>query len=144
MWKSITNRQGFALLDILIGVAIISVALVGMALTYRQSTVTTVSARNYNQATYYAQQALERLRINDGASSATWSGTTPVAATGVMPAFTIVTEQLANGEAPAYDALSSEIKAKLVPVRAKVTWREPAGAATITRTVEVVSYYYLK
>ena len=60
------NRKsaGFALVDIILGIAILSVALVGIAFAYRQSTVTTVVARNYNQATYYAQQALEMGLVN--------------------------------------------------------------------------------
>ena len=60
------KSSGFALVDIILGIAILSVALVGIAFAYRQSTVTTVVARNYNQATYYAQQALEKLKVNDG------------------------------------------------------------------------------
>ena len=67
------NRKsaGFALVDIILGIAILSVALVGIAFAYRQSTVTTVVARNYNQATYYAQQALEKLKVNDGKTTTT-------------------------------------------------------------------------
>ena len=56
-------NNGFALIDVLLGTAILSVALMALAFAWRQSTVTTVSARNYNQATYYAQQALEELRV---------------------------------------------------------------------------------
>ena len=59
------------LMDILISVAIISIALVGISLAFRQSTVTTVSARNSNQATLYAQQALEQLKVYDGQTSGT-------------------------------------------------------------------------
>ena len=59
------------LMDILISVAIISIALVGISLVFRQSTVTTVSARNSNQATLYAQQALEQLKVYDGQTSGT-------------------------------------------------------------------------
>lgn len=53
--RAINERKGFALLDVLLGIAILSVALVSIAFAWRQSTVTTISARNYNQATYYAQ-----------------------------------------------------------------------------------------
>ena len=65
------KSAGFALVDIILGIAILSVALVGIAFAYRQSTVTTVVARNYNQATYYAQQALEKLKVNDGKTTTT-------------------------------------------------------------------------
>jgi Tfp pilus assembly protein PilV len=142
--KKIDNRNGFAFMDVLLGIAIITLAFLGVAFAYRQSTVTTVSARNYNQATYYAQQALEQLKVNDGAASATWTTNTAVAATGAMPAFTIATAVLAAGSAPEYDALDATVRAKLIPVRATVTWRELSGAAAIDRTVTAITYYYLK
>ena len=142
--KKIDNRNGFAFMDVLLGIAIITLAFLGIAFAYRQSTVTTVSARNYNQATYYAQQALEQLKVNDGATSATWTTNTAVAASSAMPAFTIATAVLAAGSAPEYDALDATMRAKLVPVRATVTWRELSGGTVINRTVTAVTYYYLK
>lgn len=137
------------MVDTLLGIMIISVALVGFALTFRQSTTTTVVDRNYNQATYYAQQALERLKVNDGqtsSSSITWAYTWSVAAAGALPAYTITTEQLSTANLPAeYTALSSDIQAKLIPVQVTVTWQEQGGGAgLITRTLKVVSYYYLQ
>ena len=138
------KRPGFALIDVLIGITIISIALLGIAFAYRQSTVTTVSARNYNQATYYAQQALERLKVNDGKTSATWATNSSVAASGALPAFTIVTAVLATGGAPEYDSLDSTIQAKLIPVKATVSWQEGGGGGTISRTLSMVGYYYLK
>ncbi len=142
------NKAGFALLDVLLGIAIISIALVGIAFAWRQSTVTTVSARNYNQATYYAQQALEQLKVNDGKTSATlvvpWAATSTVNPSGVMPAFTIATTLFQVGDSPEYDGLSSAIKDKLIPVKATVTWQESGGAGVSPRTLIVVCYYYLK
>ena len=138
------KSSGFALVDIILGIAILSVALVGIAFAWRQSTVTTVSARNYNQATYYAQQALEQLKVNDGAVNAVWATNVVVAAAGAMPAFTINTAVLASGDAPEYDALDAAVREKLVPVRATVSWREASGGAAIDRAVTAVTYYYLK
>ena len=142
------KSAGFALVDIILGIAILSVALVGIAFAYRQSTVTTVVARNYNQATYYAQQALEKLKVNDGKTSATlavpWAATENIAQSGAMPAFVISTAVLATGEAPEYDALSQPIKDKMVPVKATVSWQESSGSGVATRTVTIVGYYYLK
>ena len=142
------QSAGFALVDIMLGVAVISVALVGIAFAYRQSTVTTVVARNYNQATYYAQQALEQLKVNDGKTGATlavpWAATTNIAQSGVMPAFTVTTAVLSAGEAPEFDGLSTDIKAKMVPVKATVTWQESSGSGVANRSLTVVSYYYLK
>ena len=146
--KKWANRRGLGLVDVLIGIMIISVALVGFALTFRHSTISTITDRNYNQATYYAQQAIEQLKVNDGqeATAVTWAYTWQVTATGTLPAFTIMTAQITNAaDLPAeYTALSADIKAKLIPVLATVTWQESGGAGPITRTVKVISYYYLK
>jgi len=135
-------------MDVLLGIAIISIALVGIAFAWRQSTVTTVSARNYNQATYYAQQALEKLKVNDGKTSATlaapWTATVNVAQSGVMPAFTIATTLFQLGDSPEYDSLSSAIKDKLIPVKATVTWQESGGVGVSSRTLIIGCYYYLK
>ena len=138
------THSGFAMLDVLLGITIITIALLGIAFAYRQSSVTTVSARNYNQATYYAQQVLEQLKVNDGQAAAIWVTNTTIDATGAMPTFTIATTVLAAGEAPEYDGLDATIRAKLVPVRATVTWREMSGVAAIDRSVAAITYYYLK
>ena len=148
-WRSAgkKNRQaGFALIDALLGMTILTVALLGIAFAFRQSTVTTVSARNYNQATYYAQQALEQLKVFDDKDSGTWEkDPVIIPANGVMPAFQLETKQIAATEMPAdYTSLPETIKAKLIPVRATVTWQETIGGTLTTRTVQVSSYYYLK
>ena len=133
------------LMDILISVAIISIALVGISLAFRQSTVTTVSARNSNQATLYAQQALEQLKVYDGQTSGTWNPAWPVIpASGTMPQYTVTTGVLATGEAPDYDALGAAIRAKLVPVRATVDWQEAGSSGILNQSVTVIRYYYLK
>ena len=135
------KSAGFALVDIILGIAILSVALVGIAFAYRQSTVTTVVARNYNQATYYAQQALEKLKVNDGKTLAsvpntTWNQPyTVVSATGLLPVFSVKTELLLT--VTEVQALST-----LKPVQVTVKWQEPGDATE--RTISVVGYYYLK
>lgn len=136
------KSAGFALVDIILGIAILSVALVGIAFAYRQSTVTTVVARNYNQATYYAQQALEKLKVNDRKTLApekimetfekAYSDVSP---SGSLPVFQVKTEVMTITEV-------QSLSAKLVPVMATVKWQEPGDAND--RTISVVGYYYLK
>lgn len=60
------NEKGFIFIDALIGMVILTIALTALAVAYRQLTVTTVAARDYNNAVYLAQQAAETLKINDG------------------------------------------------------------------------------
>lgn len=154
MDKKTSRQSGFALIEILIGVVIISVALMGIAFAWRQSTVTTVSTRNYNQATYYAQLALELLKVNDGQTGipdSAWNQPTfpqgfttnripangIIPAAGTMPQFTVSTVLLTTADAPAASVT-------LKPVRATVTWQETGGSGAVTRSVAIVSYYYLK
>ena len=153
--RVLNKRKGFALLDVLLGTAIITIALLGIAFAYRQSTVTTVAARNYNQATYYAQQALELLKVNDGKTIAVtpdsiWTqpnfpqifttNTIPVngeiPASGTMPKFTVKTVLLTAVQV-------TEASSMLKPVKATVEWDENVGAGTTKRSVSIVSYYYL-
>lgn len=145
-WNRFHNRKssaGFALVDIIIGIAILSVALVGIAFAWRQSTVTTISARNYNQATYYAQQALEKLKVNDGKTVAAVPDTTwnqpyiVVSDVGSVPVFSAKTELLTITEV---QALSTNLK----PVMATVKWQEPGGTGNIERNLSIIGYYYLK
>lgn len=60
------SQKGFIFIDALVGMVILSVALMALAVAYRQSTITTVMARNYNNGVYLAQQAAEELKKNDG------------------------------------------------------------------------------
>ena len=159
--RVINKRNGFALIDIILGIAILSVALVSIAFAWRQSTVTTISARNYNQATYYAQQALEQLKIYDGKKIAdvpqtVWTqptfvftkGNIPangvIPATGTLPEFKVTTESLASGEAAVIDGLDLAMKSRLIPVRATVKWNEPGATGIVPHKVELVSYFYMQ
>jgi len=60
------SQKGFIFIDALVGMVILSVALLALAAAYRQATITTVAAREYNNAVYVAQQAAEELKRNDG------------------------------------------------------------------------------
>ena len=140
--RTINERNGFALLDVLLGIAIISVALVGIAFSWRQSTVTTINVRNYNQATYYAQQALEQLKVYDGQTSLETPSQLTVPAAGNLPAFKVKTEKVKNTDMPADFTALNSFTDKLVVVKATVEWNEPSGAEPFK--LEVLGYYFLK
>lgn len=133
------NTRGFALVDILIGTVILAVALTGLAFAYRQSTVTTVSARNHNQAIYLAHQALEKLKVNDNADATAgkaWATTGPISLTVANVNYSISTMSPAIAEVL--------MITNLVPVQATVSWTENSGSTPTSRNVSVVGYYYLK
>lgn len=148
------NSRGFILADLMIGIAILVIALLFLSLAFRQSTVTTAATRNYQQGLYYAHQALEQLKVYDGASyaskntsqwAAIWNtGPLTIAAASGMPAFTVQTIRMEGGEEPAViTGLTTQMKTLLVPVRATVSWTEASGASAVTKSLSAVGYYYL-
>ena len=55
------NQEGFIYIDALIGMVILSVALVALLVNYQQSTLASVHAQSYNQAVLLAQSHFEQL-----------------------------------------------------------------------------------
>ena len=118
------SQKGFIFIDALVGMIILSVALTALAVAYRQTTITTVAARDYNNAVYLAQQAAEELKKNDGrqVGNADWTITNTISTiNGVR--YTI------NIPAPTNIEL-------LKPVTIGVSWPEN------TTGINITSYYY--
>lgn len=137
MRKQVYNQGGWLLVDIAIGTLILSVALTAIALAYKQSTVTGMAARNYNQATYIAEQRIEDLRKNDGKkitdSTIDWSPQSQtIPAKNGLPEFIVTTAPL---------TVTESIKSGYVkPYQITVSWSELGNA----KQLQVASYYYLK
>ena len=71
MKKILKGQKGFIFIDALVGMVILTVALTALAVAYRQATITTVAAREYNNAVYLAQETAEKLKVNDGKKATT-------------------------------------------------------------------------
>lgn len=129
------SQGGWILIDIIIGILILGVALTALAMAFRQSTITGMAARNYNQAVYIAEQKIENLRKNDGKkatdSTIDWGPQTEtIPAKNGLPQFKVITNPLTVTEA---------IKSTYVrPFRITVTWQESSA-----KQIQVSSYYYL-
>ena len=130
------NERGWVLIDALIGLVIVSIALTALAIAYRQSVVVTVSASNQARAVYVAQQAVENLKIHDGANQTQFAGYV-TALNIVKPVdgvtFTATAAEFADAEVAA-------LSPRLRPVRVTVAWTEPGG----NRSINMTSYFYCK
>lgn len=63
------NQKGWILVDSLIGMILLSVALLAILGTFTQYVSTTSTTRNNNNAVRIAQQISEELKVNDGSKS---------------------------------------------------------------------------
>ncbi|WP_378956353.1 hypothetical protein [Pelosinus sp. sgz500959] len=133
------HQKGFILIDSLVGMVVLSMALLGLAAIFMQSTKGTVATDNQNKAAYIANEQLSRLKVHDGQkqdrNSTVWATTKTVSqsnGTSNGMTFTVITEVVPAEDVPA------DLHADTIPVRATVNWSEPTG----TKQLEFITYYY--
>lgn len=126
------GQKGFILIDSLVGIIILTVALLAILLTYRQATITAVSARNYNNAVYLAQQTVEELKKNNGKTEFDPFVESPVTIKGIQ--YTIKLTQLTITEVQA--------NTNLRQYKVTVAWDERINSKVVPRDVQLVDYYY--
>lgn len=125
MKRILNNQKGFVFVDALIGMVILAVALTALALAYRQASITTVAARDYNNAVFLAQQAAEMLKENDGKTAATadWAQADKTTTINNVE-YTVATTR-------------GTVLNSLQPVTITVSWLNHPNGVSIT------NYYYL-
>lgn len=123
------NPKGWILIDALIGMVILSVALMALAAVYGQAVKTTAADKNYNYAVYLAQQTLEDLKTQDGTAAIILPADSDVTRDNNMT-FHVKTRTI---------SVSETLNAKIVPVQVTVSWTE---AGQLSKQVQMVSYYY--
>lgn len=134
-----TGNRGFILVDILIGITIITIALVALATAYRQSTVAMIDIRHRTEALAIVGQQLDSYKHFDGVQSTTtpvyYAGTygveTPI--TGTPYSITVM-----QGT-PVQNSVNT--KAYTVPVTVRVSWTEAQGGARNLQVTEYLYYY---
>ena len=124
----VNNRDGWILLDSLLAMLILTIALLAIALTHTYTTKTSTFSDRTAQATYIAQQELEKLKRDYDATSTQPDVTKCSTANGI---FTIECK-IVTGVAPFNDL-------NLIPVSAKVSWSDPQP-----NSVTVITYYFYK
>lgn len=122
------SRRGWVLVEALIGMTILVVGLLAILASYTQTTKTSTFSDNTTQATYIAQQELEKLKRDFDATT-----TTPdVAKCSTKNGIFTIKCTLATGTAPFSDL-------NIIPVSAKVSWNNPnEGSITVT------TYYFYR
>jgi len=133
------NQRGFILVDSLIGMVVLSIALLALAAVFIQTTKGTVATDNLTKAAYIANEELSILKANDGQrhdiNSPVWARPSrSVADPNHGTLFTVRTNVVPIAEVPALPADTIDT----IPVRATVTWNEPTGE----RQLQIITYYY--
>jgi Tfp pilus assembly protein PilV len=131
------NQQGFILIDSLIGMVVLTIALLALGAVFIQTTKGTLATDNLTKAAYIANEQLSMLKVNDGLqqdrNSPVWTTSKTLAAEANHgTVFTVATAVVPPAEVPA------DLHADTIPVRATVSWNEPTGA----RQLQIITYYY--
>lgn len=136
-----SGRGGFVIFDALLGILLVSIAVVAIIWALTQNTKTLSYGNNYTKATYVAQAKLEELRERDGASTELQDGDALLAADTIVREGTTfnVTLERHTGTQTALNAALPEAN-KVVPVKVTVAWSEAGKAESIT----MHAYYYSK
>lgn len=124
----VNTRRGWALVDSLLAMLILTIALLAIALTHTYTTKTSMFSDHTAQATYIAQQELEKLKRDYDATTIQPDVTKCSTVNGI---FTIECK-IVTGVAPFTDL-------NLIPVSAKVSWSDPKP-----NSVTVITYYFYK
>lgn len=126
------SEKGWILIDSILGIFILSTAVIALLLAFTQSTKGSVTSTNRTQATYLAQQTLENLKLQDGSKTID---------TTVVPSsdkYTIVIDT------PAVSAITNalDLNIYLKPYRVTVSWSDTVGGPA-TKNVQMVRYCYV-
>ena len=137
MNKLANSHHGWILVDSLIGVTIVVTALLAIMVLYLQITSSTVAAKDYQNATYIAQQQLDNLRQYDGTVTL---NACPAIASPADQTVENVSYKIAFS-ARANITFTEPLSAKVCPYQVSVSWDDPKKPGT-PRSIQVVNYYY--
>ena len=138
MNKMVNNTRGWILVDSLMGITILVTALLAIMALYTQITSSTVAAKDYQNATYIAQQQLDNLRQYDG--TATLNACPPIPVDQPSQTIENVSYTIELTE-KAKITLTEALHAKVCPYQISVRWDDPKKPGT-PRSIQVVNYYY--
>jgi len=126
------NDRGLGIVGALVAMFVVTVALLAILACYRQVVAVSVSARNYTNAAYLAQQVLEELKKNDGEieSSDDFDTTT---------SFTNPQTITIDGVAYTIAWVQNSTVNNTIPVAVTISWSE----GTVIKSKEFTDYYYL-
>lgn len=137
-----SSRAGFVIFDALLGILLVSIAVVAIIWALTQNTKTVSYSNNYTKATYVAQAKLEELRERDGASTELQDNDPLLAADTIVregTTFNLTLSRHTETQTALNTAMGVSAN-KVVPVRVTVAWSEAGKAESIT----MHAYYYSK
>lgn len=126
-------QKGWVLVESLVGIVILSTAIIALLLAFSQATKGTTASTNRTQATYLAQQTLENLKSQDGGSII---NNPPNYSVGIFHVsvtnldVSVIKEDL--------NSLSHFLQPRLVTV----TWSDTSGGLA-SKNIKMVGYYYV-
>jgi Tfp pilus assembly protein PilV len=123
-------QRGFSIVDALIGMTLMAIVVVGFLLAFRHATMGTASNSIRTQATFVAQEILERIKNYDNTSNTIAAFTTLLNSRTVVPATVPrgnttyhVSVKIVNAE-----AVTGALANALIPVQVNVSWTENGAA----------------
>lgn len=127
------SEKGWILIDSLLGMVILSTAIIALLLTFTQATKGSIVSTNRTQATYLAQQTLENLKLQDGNEKID------------MPATLTAGKYIITIEPLAVSAITkaSDLATHLKPYCVTVKLADTSGPSP-TEIVQMVGYGYVK
>jgi len=132
--KLAKSQKGWILIDSIVGMVILSTAVIALLLNFTLATRGTNSSTNRTQATYLAQQALETLKAQDGRSvilpqAAENRGIFSISSPTIAPVLAI------SGDA-------KNLSTYLKPYQVTVSWSDTTGGPA-NKSITMVGYCYV-
>lgn len=139
MNKLLTSQKGWIFLDSIIGMIILSIAIIALVFGSTQATKSTVASTNRTQATYFAQQALEQLKAQDGNETIDKTVIKSPVTAGNKVVYTVLPAELSVPEIiNDKDGLTNNLK----PYKITVTWSDASGGKA-EKSLTMVGYCYV-
>jgi Tfp pilus assembly protein PilV len=123
MKKLLNSEKGWLLVDSIMGMLILTIAILALSATYIMSSKSNVYSKNYGQALAVYQDYAEKHKVD----SATFEVESRVEPNGIF----VIT--------PTVDvATNDDLSTDITPVKIAVSWHDQNG----NHRIEMVNYYY--
>ena len=126
------SEKGWILVDSLVGMVVLSTAVIALLLAFTQATKGTVASMNRTQATYLAQQTLENLKAQDGNSIIKTEDSS-------VGKYTIVVD---TPSVSSIETGTEDLKRYLIPYQVTVSWSDISGGPA-NKSIKMVGYCYV-
>lgn len=130
---TLKSQTGWILIESLVGMTVLTVAILALLLAFTQSTKSDVASTNRTKATYLAQQALDILKAQDGQSA--------ISTAGIATNSGIFTITISIPSVSAITSGTNNLSTYLIPYQVVVSWNDSSSSAT--NNVTMIGYCYV-